>query len=103
MGQFEPSIVADKTTRSFRNIYTYLDDCYMQDVEPSLPQLLMMLDSAEVSMAFAWGPDWLMRSVSYAFGVVVGRWYGGYVLGYKSSYPEYWDEEGEGLKGRKGR
>ena len=64
---------------SFRNIYTYLDDCYGQNVEPSLPQLLLMLDSAEVSLAFAWGPDWLMRSVSYAFGVVVGRWYGGMV------------------------
>jgi len=59
-----------------------------------------MLDSAEVSMAFAWGPDWLMQSVSYAFGVVVGRWYGGYVLGLKISYPEYWDEEGESRKGR---
>jgi hypothetical protein len=34
-----------------------------------------------------------MRSVSYAFGVVVGRWFGGYVLGYRSSYAEYWDEE----------
>lgn len=86
-------------TSSFRNIYTYLDDCYMQNVEPSLPQLLLMLDSGEVSLAFPWGPDWLMRKVSYAFGVVVGRWYGGYVLGYKSSYPEYWDD-GEGRKGK---
>ena len=87
-----------QTSHSFRNIYTYLDDCYLQNVEPSLPQLLIMLDSAEVSLAFPWGPDWLMRSVSYAFGVVVGRWYGGYVLGYKSSYEEYW-EEGEVRKG----
>ena len=39
----------------------------------------------------------MMRSVSYAFGVMVGRWYGGYVLGYKSSYPEYWNER-EGRK-----
>jgi hypothetical protein len=90
----------DTNKISFRNIYTYLDDCYLQDVEPSLPQLLLMLDSAEVSMAFPWGPDWLMRSVSYAFGVVIGRWFGGYVLGYRSSYMEYWDESGEGRKGR---
>ena len=82
----------------FRNIYTYLDDCYAQNVEPSLPHLLLMLDSAEISLVFAWGPDWLMRSVSYAFGVVVGRWYGGYVLGYKNSFPEYWNER-EGRKG----
>ena len=51
------------------------------------------------SLAFAWGPDWLMRTVSHAFGVVAGRWYGGYVLGYRSSYPEYWEER-EGRKGR---
>ena len=51
-----------------------------------------MLDSAEISLAFPWGPDWLMRAVSYAMGVVVGRWFGGYVLGYKASYPEYWNE-----------
>jgi len=77
----------------FRNIYSYLDDCTSQKVAPSLPQLLLFLDSAEVSLAFAWGPDWLMRAVSYGFGVVVGRWFGGYVLGYKASYPEYWDEK----------
>jgi hypothetical protein len=52
----------------------------------------MFLDSAEVSLAFPWGPGWLMRAASYSMGVVVGRWFGGYVLGYKSSYPEYWDE-----------
>ena len=55
-----------------------------------------MLDSAEVSSALAWSPDWLMRMVSYAFGVVVGTWYGGYVSGYESSHLEYCEErEGE--------
>lgn len=54
-----------------------------------------MLDSAEISLAFPWGPDWLMRAVSYSMGVVVGRWYGGHVLGYKASYPEYWNEREE--------
>ena len=34
-----------------------------------------------------------MRAVSYSMGVVVGRWFGGYVLGYKASYPEYWEEK----------
>jgi hypothetical protein len=68
-------------------------------VSPSLPQLLLMLDNAEISLAFPWGPDWLMRAVSYSMGVVVGRWFGGYVLGYKASYPEYWNES-DGKKGR---
>lgn len=77
-------------SKFFRNIYSYLDDCYTQNVSPSLPQLLLMLDSAEISMAFP-GPSWLAHPVSYAFGVAIGRWFGGYVLGYKASYPEYWD------------
>lgn len=72
----------------FRNIYSYLDDCYLQNVSPSLPQLLMMLDSAEISMAFP-GPGFIARPVSWVFGVVVGRWLGG-LLGYRASYPEYW-------------
>lgn len=84
---------------SFRNIYTYLNDCWLQGVGPSLPQLLIMLDSAEVSLAFP-GPAWLMRVLSYSMGVVVGRWFGGYVLGYKASYPEYWNEADETRKGR---
>ncbi|KAK3705814.1 hypothetical protein LTR37_013121 [Vermiconidia calcicola] len=83
----------------FRNIYTYLDDCWLQDVGPSLPQLLVMLDSAEVSLAIP-GPAWLMRPLSYMMGVVVGRWFGVYVLGYKASYPEYWNEADETRKGK---
>jgi hypothetical protein len=77
------------TSKFFRNVYSYLDDCYIQNVSPSLPQLLMMLDSAEISMAFP-GPGFIARPASYAFGVVFGRWLGGF-LGYQSSYPEYWN------------
>ncbi|EME47294.1 hypothetical protein DOTSEDRAFT_69283 [Dothistroma septosporum NZE10] len=83
----------------FRNIYSYLDDCYLQGASPSLPQLLLFLDSAEISLALP-GPAWLAQKASYALGVVVGRWLGGYVLGYRSSYPEYWDET---LQSRKSR
>lgn len=73
----------------FRNIYSYLDDCYLQNVSPSLPQLLLMLDSAEISIAFP-GPAFLARPASFMFGVVFGRWLGT-LLGYKSSYSEYWN------------
>jgi hypothetical protein len=76
----------------FRNIYSYLDDCQRQGVELSLPQLLLFMDSAEVSLAIP-GPAPVMRWLSWGLGVVVGRWIGGYVLGYKSSYPEYFDEK----------
>ena len=65
-----------------------------------MPQLLLYLDSAEISLAFPFGPDWLMRALSYAMGVIVGRWFGGYVLGYKASYLEYWDGSRETKKSR---
>ena len=80
----------------FRNIYSYLDDCYVQGRSPSLPQLLIFLDSAETSLAFP-GPGWIAKPASWVFGVVVGRWIGGYLLGYKASYEEYW-KESEGRK-----
>jgi hypothetical protein len=76
--------------RFFRNLYCYLDDCESQKVAPSLPQLILFLHSAEVSLAFP-GPGWIARPLSYAFGVVVGKCIGEYVLGYKTSYPEYYD------------
>ncbi|KAI4844017.1 hypothetical protein E4T44_06435 [Aureobasidium sp. EXF-8845] len=75
----------------FRNLYSYLEDCSRQNTSPSLPQLLLFLDSAEVSLAWDVGPTWLMQYMSYGLGVVVGRWIGGGLLGYKASYPEYYD------------
>jgi len=76
--------------RFFRNLYSYLEDCSRQNISPSLPQLLLFLDSAEVSLAWDLGPTWLMQYMSYGLGVVVGRWIGGGLLGYKASYPEYY-------------
>ncbi|KAI5367963.1 Putative rmlC-like cupin domain superfamily, rmlC-like jelly roll protein [Septoria linicola] len=76
----------------FRNIYSYLDDCYVQGVSPKLPQLLLFLDSAEVSLALP-GPASIAKPVSWLLGVVVGRWIGGYLLGYKASYDEYWNDD----------
>jgi hypothetical protein len=74
----------------FRNIYSYLDDCQAQDIVPSLPQMLLFLHSAEVSLAFP-GPAFLMRWLSWIMGLVVGKWFGGYVLGLRCSYGEYYD------------
>ena len=82
---------------SFRNIYQYLDDCYIQGKSPALPQLLLQLHNAEISMAFP-GPQWLAHPLSYVFGLVIGVWIGNYILGYKASYPEYYVGGREGRK-----
>jgi mannose-6-phosphate isomerase-like protein (cupin superfamily) len=76
--------------RFFRNVYSYLNDCKKHNKSPSAPQLLLFLDSGEVGLALP-GPQFLAHWASYALGVVVGRWWGGYVLGYKTSYEEYYD------------
>lgn len=89
--------------RFFRNLYTYLDDCESQSVAPSLPQLLLFLHSAEVSLAFAWGPAWVMRWVSYTLGLVVGKGVGECLLGYRGSYVEYYDGGSGSKEGRKGK
>jgi hypothetical protein len=57
-----------------------------------LPQLLLIFDAAEFSLAFP-GPALLMRWLSWGLGVLVGRWYGGWWLGLKPSYDEYFDEK----------
>jgi hypothetical protein len=36
----------------FRNMYSYLDDCGKQNIPLSLPQLLLFLDYAQISLAF---------------------------------------------------
>jgi len=81
----------------FRNLYTYLDDCWAQGKSPAIPQLLLFLHSAEVSLALP-GPRWLSHPISYALGLVIGCWFGQYVLGYKASYPEYYDESRDSRK-----
>jgi len=53
---------------------------------------LLFLDYAQISLAFP-GPALLMRWLSWGMGVVIGRWWGQYVLGLKVSYPEYYDEK----------
>jgi hypothetical protein len=77
--------------RFFRNLHSYLEDCHTHGAAPSLPQLLLFLHSAEVSLAFPGMPGFLSQWLGYGMGLVVGKLIGQYVLGYKESYPEYFD------------
>ncbi|MCJ1375001.1 hypothetical protein MMC20_006234 [Loxospora ochrophaea] len=78
--------------RYFRNIYSYRDDCVAQSIPPSKFQLLLMMHAAQISLAWP-GPAWLMRWLSWGYGLLIGRVIGGWVLGYEESYREYNNEE----------
>ncbi len=77
--------------RFFRNMFSYLDDCLKAGMNPSLFQLLLFIHDAEASIAIG--------SVPNSIGKFIGKWVLGYIggkvigeklLGYKSSYEEYY-------------
>lgn len=77
--------------RLFRNFYTYLDDCARIGSQPNIFQILLFLHCADTFLAVPGGLprvladriSWLM---SWVGGVVVGE----YLLGFRSSYEEYY-------------
>ena len=84
----------------FRNFLTYLDDCQLATVAPSLFQLNLFLYRFKCPPALPIpGPKWLKYWYScfmcWFLGVVVGRW----ILGYRSTYPEYYDPKLRSSKG----
>jgi len=77
--------------RFFRNFFGYLDDCKKAKKEPSFFQLLVFLYSADTPLALPAPTEFIGRWASRVFLIVVAGW-GRWVLGYKSSYPEYYEE-----------
>ena len=85
--------------RFFRNILGYLEDCRLEGTAPSLFQLELFFHTIDGSLAIPVpGPDWLKWWISRLFmlltGVVIGEW----LLGYKRSYPEYYQENSQSKK-----
>ena len=78
--------------RFFRNFFGYLDDCKRFKIEPSLFQLMVFLQSADVVLALPSPSHGFGVFVSRVFLTVVAGW-GKWVLGYKSSYEEYHEEK----------
>lgn len=76
--------------RFFRNFFGYLDDCKGAGAAPSLFQLMVFLRSADTPLALPVGNEAVGVWVSWVFMVVVAGW-GKWVLGYKESYPEYYE------------
>lgn len=79
----------DNEQRFFRNFFGYLDDCKRVDAAPSIFQLMVFLHAADTPLALPAPTEAVGRVLSRVFLVVmaaVGRW----VLGYRVSYPEYY-------------
>lgn len=86
--------------RFFRNFFGYLDDCKRCKMEPSIFQLFVFLCSADTPLAIPMPFEWLEGVglwVSWILMLVVA-FVGRELLGYRESYPEYY--EGKGGKGR---
>ena len=77
--------------RFFRNFFGYLDDCRKTKTAPSLFQLMVFLHAADTPLALPLLNEWLGVFVSRIFLNVMAFW-GGWMLGYQVSYPEYHEE-----------
>jgi len=78
--------------RFFRNFFGYLDDCNKSNAAPSIFQLMVFLHQADTPLALPLPNEWLGLWVSRALLIVVAFW-GRWILGYKSTYPEYYQEK----------
>lgn len=70
-----------------RNFDGYLVDCEKAKVAPSLFQLLLFLYDADIVLTPPfWVPLFFLKSVHH----VLAHWVGHRLLGYQTSYPEYY-------------
>lgn len=81
----------DMEERFFRNFFGYLEDCRKAKQNPSPFQIFRFLYSVNGPLAIPVpGPAWVGRQVSWAVMVGMGLVMGEWLLGYKSTYPEYY-------------
>jgi hypothetical protein len=95
----EQNFVAEE--RFFRNFFGYIDDAQKAGQDPSIFQLCRFLYTINCPVVLPGLGDksnFLARQASWLFmlvaGVVIGEW----VLGYKSTYPEYFVGEEDKFK-----
>ncbi|KAF5962960.1 integral membrane protein PTH11 [Fusarium bulbicola] len=74
----------------FRNFFGYLDDCKASGSAPSIFQLLVFLHSADTPLVIPIPWEFFGRVVSRILLTTAAYW-GRFVLGYKQTYPEYYD------------
>jgi mannose-6-phosphate isomerase-like protein (cupin superfamily) len=74
----------------FRNFFGYLDDCKQAKTAPSFFQLMVFLHSADTPLAVPAPWEMLGKVLSRILLTGAALW-GNVVLGYKSSYLEYYE------------
>ncbi|CAN8097812.1 unnamed protein product [Discula destructiva] len=81
----------DSEQRFFRNFFGYLDDCKKARAAPSFFQLLVFLHSADTPLAVPLPWEGLGKIASRVLLTATNFW-GTWILGYKDSYSEYYEE-----------
>ncbi|USW52955.1 Putative rmlC-like cupin domain superfamily, rmlC-like jelly roll protein [Septoria linicola] len=83
----------ENESRFFRNFFGYLNDCKRAKQAPSVFQLFVFLWSADTPLAIPmpFGLETVGVYLSWVLMIVVA-YVGMYGLGYKTSYPEYYEE-----------
>lgn len=82
--------------RFFRNFFGYIDDCTTAKMAPSVFQLFLFLYGIGTALVIPVpGPRWLRNCISRLVNVLLGVVVGSWMLGYRMSYPEYYDVKAE--------
>jgi len=85
----------------FRNLLGYLDDCQRANVQPDIFQLLLILHDNQTSLTVPKIPAKIRKFFGkWILGYIGGKIIGEKILGYKSSYPEYYLERASDKKKR---
>lgn len=84
----------ENESRFFRNFFGYLDDCKRAKQAPSIFQLFVFLHSADTPLAIPMplGLETVGVYLSWLLLIVVA-YLGRFVLGCKTSYPEYYESD----------
>ncbi|KAH8891981.1 hypothetical protein GQ53DRAFT_794136 [Thozetella sp. PMI_491] len=77
----------EREERFFRNFFGYQEDCIRAGKEPSPFQLMVFLKSVDTPLGFPIGFTGNILLQNFM------TWWGTWVLGYKSCYPEYYEEK----------